>query len=371
MTHAVMMAKVNGFWDLPQFITEGMAELTHGIDDTRTGTILNLAKSPSALKSSLALTSGTGDTDAYAGGYMFLRYLAKYGSEHYGSSSSAVSNSASNNSTISGSLLTLYKSFTADTVDLTTYPDKVRNLDATALDKGLTVFGKSTANSITMGAGNDTVYANTGNDKIFGGVGDDILNGDAGNDSISGGTGDDTLSGGTGNDTLTGGAGRDVFLHKADNDFISDYTAGEDSIKLAREHAQITSVSLSGKDVVLSVGSDSITVKDGKGKNITVTDYSGDTTSYVYGGKGNDSLWGSADTDKFIYTAGDGKDIIFGFDSKDTLTLDNLAFTSSYKDNALTLTFDSGSVTFKDFSATTFHIDNDTYKISGSKLKKQ
>ena len=366
-----MMAKVNGFWDLPQFITEGMAELTHGIDDTRTGTILNLAKSPSALKSSLALTSGTGDTDAYVGGYMFLRYLAKYGSEHYGSSSSAVSNSASNNSTISGSLLTLYKSFTADTVDLTTYPDKVRNLDATALDKGLTVFGKSTANSITMGAGNDTVHANTGNDKIFGGAGDDILNGDAGNDSISGGTGDDTLSGGTGNDTLTGGAGRDVFLHKADNDFISDYTAGEDSIKLAREHAQITSVSLSGKDVVLSVGSDSITVKDGKGKNITVTDYSGDTTSYVYGGKGNDSLWGSADTDKFIYTAGDGKDIIFGFDSKDTLTLDNLAFTSSYKDNALTLTFDSGSVTFKDFSATTFHIDNDTYKISGSKLKKQ
>ncbi|MBR6713122.1 MAG: hypothetical protein IKI76_09045 [Selenomonadaceae bacterium] len=388
LTHAVMMAKVNGLWDLPQFITEGMAELTHGIDDTRTGTILNLAKSPSALKSSLALTSGTGDTDAYAGGYMFLRYLAKYGSEHYGSSSSSVSKSASNSSIIS-SRLTLDEFFTADTVDLTTYPDKIKQLDATALDKGLTVFGKATANSITMGAGNDTVHANTGNDKIFGGAGDDILNGDAGNDSISGGTGDDilngdagndsisggtgddTLSGGTGNDTLIGGAGRDVFLHKTDNDFISDYTAGEDSIKLAREHAKITSVSLNGKDVVLSVGSDSITVKDGKGKNITVTDYSGDTTSYVYGGKGNDSLWGSADADKFIYTAGDGNDIIFGFDSKDTLTLDNLAFTSSYKDNALTLTFDSGSVTFKEFNATTFHIDNDTYKISGSKLKKQ
>ncbi|MBQ3444557.1 MAG: hypothetical protein IJG33_15095 [Selenomonadaceae bacterium] len=369
LTHAAMMAKVNGFWDLPQFITEGMAELTHGIDDTRTGTILNLAKSPSALQSSLALTSGTGDTDAYAGGYMFLRYLAKYGSEHYGSSSSAVSNSASNNSTISGSLLTLYKSFTADTVDLMTYPDKVRSLDATALDKGLTVFGKATSNSIAMGAGNDTVHANTGNDTISGGAGDDILNGDAGNDSISGGTGDDTLSGGTGNDTLTGGAGRDVFLHKADNDFISDYVAGEDPIKLAREHAKITSVSLSGKDVILSVDSDSITVKDGKGKNITVTDYSGGTTSYVHGGKGNDSLWGSADADKFIYTAGD--DVIFGFANEDTLTLDNLAFTSSYKDKALTLTFDSGSITFKEFTATTFHIDNDTYKISGSKLKKQ
>ena len=35
LTHAVMMAKVNNYWDLPQFITEGTTELTHGIDDVR------------------------------------------------------------------------------------------------------------------------------------------------------------------------------------------------------------------------------------------------------------------------------------------------------------------------------------------------
>lgn len=261
-THAVMASNINYFHDLPEFITEGTAELVHGIDDESEYSILNLANNPYNLNLSLAMESGTGtvgDVDAYSGDYMFLRYLAKQGSEHYGSASSlavskSVANGSTDNATISSSSLTLDKSFTADTVDLTTYPDKVKSLDATALDEGLTVFGKAIANSITMGAGNDTVHANTGNDTIKGGAGDDILNGDAGNDKING---------------------------------------------------------------------------------------------------------------------GNGSDVIYGFANDDTLTIDNLAFTASYKDKAVTLTFDSGSVTFKDFTASTFHIDNDTYKISGSKLKKK
>lgn len=44
--------------------------------------------------------------------------------------------------------------------------------------------------------------------------------------------------------------------------------------------------------------------------------------------------------------------------------------TNSYKNSALTLKVDSGSVTLKDFTATTFNINDDTYKISGSKLVK-
>ena len=93
----------------------------------------------------------------------------------------------------------------------------------------------------------------------------------------------------------------------------------------------------------------------------------------LIGGAGNDSLWGDAGADTFIYSSGDGKDIIYGFDSKDTLTLDGLDFTASYskKYNQVTLTFDSGSIKLKDFTATTFHIDNDTYKISGSKFVKK
>ena len=90
-------------------------------------------------------------------------------------------------------------------------------------------------------------------------------------------------------------------------------------------------------------------------------------------GGDNDSLWGDTGADTFIYSSGDGKDIIYGFESKDTLTLDGLDFTASYSKTkgTVTLKFNSGSITFKEFTATTFHINNDTYKISGSTLKKQ
>lgn len=91
------------------------------------------------------------------------------------------------------------------------------------------------------------------------------------------------------------------------------------------------------------------------------------------GGKGNDSLWGDDGADKFFYSKGDGKDIIYGFDDKDTLTLDNLEFTASYDKSkgTITLNVDSGSITFKNFTATTFHINDDVYKISGSQFKKK
>ena len=100
--------------------------------------------------------------------------------------------------------------------------------------------------------------------------------------------------------------------------------------------------------------------------------FGGSKNDTLIGGKGNDSLWGNGGADKFIYTAGDGNDIIFGFENKDTLTLDNLTFTTAYDKSKGTITFNvsGGSITLKDFTASTFHVNKDTYKISGSKLKK-
>lgn len=155
----------------------------------------------------------------------------------------------------------------------------------------------------------------TGNkldNTIISGSGKNTLYGGAGNDSLVGGSKNDSLSGGKGHDTLSGGAGNDKLLGGAGNDIL-------------------------------------------------------------HGGKGNDSLWGNAGADTFIYEAGDGKDIIYGFDKNDMLTLDVLDFTTAYSKSKGTITFkvDGGSVVLKEFTATTFHVNDDTYKISGSKLKKQ
>ena len=93
------------------------------------------------------------------------------------------------------------------------------------------------------GSGDDTITGNAGKNALFGRNGADILTGNAGRDKLKGGGGADILLGGTGNDVLlgqrgddwlTGNSGRDtfVFQRKSGDDIISDFTIGEDIIKL-------------------------------------------------------------------------------------------------------------------------------------------
>ena len=103
----------------------------------------------------------------------------------------------------------------------------------------------------------------------------------AGNDlanSIKGGAGADTLDGGAGNDTLTGGNGADVFVYSGGNDVITDYKDGEDEIKLSGD--TITNTTYNKSDVIFTIGNGTLTVKNAKDKDISVTDASGDTQTY-------------------------------------------------------------------------------------------
>lgn len=75
MTHATMAANIEGFGGLYQCITEGAAEVVHGIDDERKDTIGTLANSHS-IASTLSESSGTGDKNQYAAGYVMFRYMA-------------------------------------------------------------------------------------------------------------------------------------------------------------------------------------------------------------------------------------------------------------------------------------------------------
>lgn len=67
LTHAVMAANVKDMDNVPLFIVEGFAEVTHGIDDNRRSTLEYLP----------ALSTGMSGEGAYAGGYAFLRYMNK------------------------------------------------------------------------------------------------------------------------------------------------------------------------------------------------------------------------------------------------------------------------------------------------------
>ena len=248
------------------------------------------------------------------------------------------------------------------------YASTVKKIDASAVSKSVNLVGNSQANTIIGGSKAETIYGGTGNDSINGGAGNDKLYGDAGNDKLLGGDGADTLFGGAGADTLTGGDGKDVFVYANGDgaDVITDFTASQDSIKLTS--GTVASASLTGSDMVLKIGSGSLTVKNGKGKEISVgsaiyfnnfvydakktavtlasgftgslkaADYSSTVKKIdasavsksvnlvgnaqantiigsskaetIYGGKGNDSINGGADNDKLYGEA--GNDTLWG-----------------------------------------------------------
>ncbi|MCC5662998.1 hemolysin-type calcium-binding protein [Nostoc sp. CHAB 5784] len=90
-------------------------------------------------------------------------------------------------------------------------------------------------NYIGLVSSNDVINGLGGDDTIDGRSGDDLLRGGEGNDTLFGGDGNDILVGGIGNDYLTGGSGIDRFVLEvvSGTDTISDFTDGEDLIKLS------------------------------------------------------------------------------------------------------------------------------------------
>ncbi|MBE8953605.1 MAG: calcium-binding protein [Quinella sp. 1Q7] len=298
-----------------------------------------------------------------------------------------------------------------------------------------TILGGSKNDTLVGNAGNDSLVGNAGNDSLNGGAGNDSLYGGAGNDTLFGGAGKDvfiytagkdaisdyasgdkisvggaiskaSVSGknvvftvGKGSLTVTGGKDKTLAITDSKGKSYSAVVGATDSmaitltnstkspvtlnaaIKTVNASKRTSAVKITGNSLNNSItggkkndslyggkGNDSIS--GGKGADKLYGDAGNDT---LYGGAGNDSLWGGAGNDTFIYTRGDGKDVISGFESGDLLQITD-AFTASYNSSKKSIAFKvgSGSVTLKNFgSTTTFHVNDDTYQLSGGKLNKK
>ena len=242
-------------------------------------------------------------------------------------------------------------------------------LGGSKLSKVATINASNVTSEITI-SGNDkanTIFAGKNNDCILGGNGNDSIVGNAGNDKLYGQNGNDSLWDGKGNDSLWGGDGNDVFIYSAGNDVIADFTASQDKIKIAS--GKISKSSLTGSDVIFTIGKGSLTVKNAKGKSISLLDSTGKASTTVvgaqtftnsnkanvtistdmgvvdaskrtksvqitgnalansisggskndsiYGGAGNDSILGNAGNDKLFGDA--GNDILKGGKGNDSL----------------------------------------------------
>jgi len=151
-------------------------------------------------------------------------------------------------------------------------------VDASALTSATTfhLVGSIASDTLTGGAGADTMRGGFGNDGLTGGAGDDDLRGDDGRDTLNGGEGQDklqggagidllrggggddrlfggvgadTLDGGAGNDRLQGDAGADTFILSDGIDRVMDFVDGEDLL-------DVSAFGITGIEALLAVASE-------------------------------------------------------------------------------------------------------------------
>lgn len=125
-----------------------------------------------------------------------------------------------------------------------------------------------------------------------------------------------------------------------------------------------------GKVDTLTVAANNANVDAGAGNDVVTV--SGLKVT-LNGEAGNDSLRSEAGADTL--SGGKGDDVIYGFENNDLLQITGV-FSASYNSSKKEIAFKVGNtanaITLTDFGkTTTFHVNNDTYQISGTKLIKK
>jgi len=187
------------------------------------------------------------------------------------------------------------------------YGDAMNLFPTNALPPGLDT-GQMGGDYLVGGAGDDGLWGNFGDDYLFGGTGDDSVSGGEDNDHGFGEAGDDALWGGKGDDYLDGGADKDFLYGGEGNDLLLGGT-GEDDL-----HGEAGDDILDGganNDVLFGEdGQDNLRGGDGNDKLYGDGGESKDGDDILEGGAGNDELSGQGGSDLYIFSVGDGQDIV-------------------------------------------------------------
>ena len=158
-------------------------------------------------------------------------------------------------------------------------------------------------------------------------------------DVIQGKDGHNLFIGGKGNDIFRGGYGKNAYIyHKGDGSDTIYESGGENTIyfeDIRKDEVEFSNQDGSGLNIKIKGTQDSINIKqnyinnnillkfsdgtvlEGKNINLTVTGDENDNTLYGYqnndtieGGRGNDKLNGEYGDDTYVYSKGDGNDVI-------------------------------------------------------------
>lgn len=174
-------------------------------------------------------------------------------------------------------------------------------------------------NDLLIGSGGDDILdGGNGHDYLFGGSGDDLLDGGNGEDIIAAGEGDDTVKGGIGDDEISTGDGDDLIRAGKDNDDVHA-GLGDDVIYGAGGRDYL--VGAGGRDYI-DGGWGADTIEGGWGSDTILGGEGGDTLS---GNQGDDLIdvgaGGTVLQDTFIWSDGDGSDLVLNLGSTDLVDL--------------------------------------------------
>ncbi|WP_341861585.1 cadherin-like domain-containing protein [Gymnodinialimonas sp. 57CJ19] len=151
--------------------------------------------------------------------------------------------------------------------------------------------------TITTGAGDDTINAGDDADVIDAGDGDNVVDGGTDADTITTGSGDDSIVGGEGSDLINSGDGDDTIDGGVGNDLANFIDEPNDGFT---------------GDPILNNGDD--TINAGAGDDVVNGE---DDNDLIDGGEGDDTLDGGIDDDTIL--GGEGDDVIIGGQGADSL----------------------------------------------------
>ncbi len=243
MVHAIMLSTGTLKKNMPQFFTEGIADLVQGDDDDNSENIYKMKRfveDTDRLETALSFAEGTGNSDSYPAGYMFLRYLAQQslGISQFVGDSSQTENFRYDTK---GAVITNYGE--EDTIyfdkDVDTYSISTNLNDfqiesptgETKYDLSMLILRDVRGKLMTFETPNGTAYAYmapdsnevNGNNFGDGNKFEVIFGANYENDTIRAGNGGSYLWGGLqGNDEFFGGNGVDTFVYT--------YQSGNDTV---------------------------------------------------------------------------------------------------------------------------------------------
>ena len=239
LVHAIMYSNGTIKKGMPQFFTEGIAEVVQGDDDYNSemiDTIKSFVSDPSILQEALGLGEGTGTFNAYPAGDMFIRFIAKQSLDVtpiVGDSSQAETFSC----TTTSAVITNYDEddtiYFDKAVENFSISDTFNDFQVEGTEENKLVVRDARGKTITFNTPSGTAYAymaasssEIDGNNFNGGKNFEILFGANYEDNtIRAGNGGSYLWGGNyGNDEFFGGTGQDTFAYsfRSGNDTVQN-----------------------------------------------------------------------------------------------------------------------------------------------------